>query len=164
MISMPELETMTRVYGEWAAIERDALKERFSAKVVQIKEHSQRWAEESVSEELLQTSCEALISDEMARDLAYYRERVSSALENYSRGTYSAGDVFGVVNELEAKLTGFRMFIAKLPEALGVTHLVRLDTRILVEQETVLRAGTKAVRKDDFKPMWSEAAYTLVPE
>lgn len=158
MITLPELQDFVDVYGVHAEMECHILKNRYDYRVTQGTELNRQI---SGSLAVPRERFEVVVSDEMARDLTFYQERMSSVIQDYQRGSSSAGDVFGVVNELIAKLTGFRTFITQLPSSVTAEQRVKLDTRIVVEQERILRLGTEAVKRDGFEPIWGKSAYLL---
>lgn len=163
MIVLPDFEALTATYSN-ARFETEALKERYVVRVARTIAESDDMARSF--EDFYPLSMEdarVRAADHMARDMAYYRERLSSAGINFHTKRYTASEYMGQVNDLLERLTGFRTFVAELPEADDITK-TRLDVRIECFQEYIVLEARKALRQHNLREQFGDKGYEAVKE
>jgi len=162
MIRIPDIQTMTTMYRGKLESVNTTYQERFEIKVARLVAGSQNFANADIDyKPLTKNEASAVAADEMARDMSYFRERMSSATINFHSGTYSTDVFMGVANDTLALLTALRVFLQTVP--VGEVEHARLDTRVECFQEQVLLETRRALRKKSLVEHLDASGYSAVP-
>lgn len=162
MIRMPDIQTLTTMYRGKLESVSVTYQERYDIKAARLVAGSQNFADADADyKPLTKNEASRIAADEMARDMSYFRERMSSATINFHSGSYSLELFMGVVNDTLALLTVLRVFLQTVPA--GEVEHARLDTRVECFQEQVLLETRRALRKKNLVEHLDASGYSAVP-
>lgn len=148
-IKIASVDELVKVYPDLARSESLELGTRYHKRVNRVMEEVAGQAEYEGVSAVSQEAVEQRVSDLMARRLEEYREATSSAITRFHQDG-SADSLLLALNTLVGRLAGFRQFIQfRLPDSVTDVERVRMDTRIEVQIEDIVRGVSKALSMSD---------------
>lgn len=152
MIALPPLDDLVATYSVAVENTQEQFTKRFHGLIGQTQKFQAQWETETpVGDDAIQI--EAKAAENMARDLAYYRENARNVVDGLD-GRFSMVEAIDRTNAILGDLTGLRKFFETLTES-SLTHVehARLDTRVEVLQEEIATKLIRGISRDFNTPV-----------